>query len=349
MNERMLEMGVEDSQAWHKQYKDSAYVFIGESWCSSLHMILIFNSQRYGEIVNINLVRDKKTGKSKGYCFLCYEDQRSTILAVDNFNGIKLGGRIIRVDHCSNYRRPLSDEKDEHGKRKEIIEEGCAPKTPSPSPPVSEDEDILELPKKRKKEKKTKKEKKHKEDKWPKKKKMMSSSVEEDLKGPKSRKRRGSEDDNRDMLDQDLLRDRDLRNVEASVMRDSGRDRDFGDHHVYKQDRDSKDKNYHDVHRSDRKHERELNERDRETRKRESDIRERHREAQKHEFRDNHISNNRREQRDKDFHHSSRDNRMREVDERKRDRFDRRGDHREEGTKPERRDRSNFGDRRERR
>lgn len=29
MNEKMLEMGVEDSQAWHKQYKDSAYVFIG--------------------------------------------------------------------------------------------------------------------------------------------------------------------------------------------------------------------------------------------------------------------------------------------------------------------------------
>lgn len=45
---------------------------------------------RYGEIANINLVRDKKTGKSKGFCFLCYEDQRSTILAVDNFNGIKV-------------------------------------------------------------------------------------------------------------------------------------------------------------------------------------------------------------------------------------------------------------------
>ena len=30
MNERMLEMGVEDNQAWHKQYKDSAYVFIGK-------------------------------------------------------------------------------------------------------------------------------------------------------------------------------------------------------------------------------------------------------------------------------------------------------------------------------
>ena len=45
---------------------------------------------RYGEIVNINLVRDKATGKSRGFCFICYEDQRSTILAVDNLNGIKV-------------------------------------------------------------------------------------------------------------------------------------------------------------------------------------------------------------------------------------------------------------------
>ncbi len=45
---------------------------------------------RYGEVVDVNLVRDKSTGKSKGFCFLAYEDQRSTVLAVDNFNGIKV-------------------------------------------------------------------------------------------------------------------------------------------------------------------------------------------------------------------------------------------------------------------
>ena len=45
---------------------------------------------RYGELVNINMVRDKATGKTKGFCFICYEDQRSTDLAVDNFNGIKV-------------------------------------------------------------------------------------------------------------------------------------------------------------------------------------------------------------------------------------------------------------------
>jgi hypothetical protein len=48
---------------------------------------------RYGEIATVNLVRDKDTGKSRGFCFLCYEDQRSTILAVDNFNGMKVSIR----------------------------------------------------------------------------------------------------------------------------------------------------------------------------------------------------------------------------------------------------------------
>jgi RNA-binding motif X-linked protein 2 len=37
--------------------------------------------------MHVLLVRDRKTGKSKGYAFLQYEDQRSTILAVDNLNG----------------------------------------------------------------------------------------------------------------------------------------------------------------------------------------------------------------------------------------------------------------------
>jgi RNA recognition motif-containing protein len=43
---------------------------------------------RYGEVVDVNLVRDKTTGKSRGFAFLAYEDQRSTVLAVgeDSFH-----------------------------------------------------------------------------------------------------------------------------------------------------------------------------------------------------------------------------------------------------------------------
>jgi RNA-binding motif X-linked protein 2 len=43
--------------------------------------------------MDINLVRDQKTGKSRGFGFLKYDDQRSTILAVDNLNGAQVGER----------------------------------------------------------------------------------------------------------------------------------------------------------------------------------------------------------------------------------------------------------------
>ncbi len=49
--------------------------------------------------MHLNLVRDKETGKSRGFCFLKYEDQRSTDLAVDNLGGATVMGRVLRVDH----------------------------------------------------------------------------------------------------------------------------------------------------------------------------------------------------------------------------------------------------------
>ena len=70
---------------------------------------------QYGEIVDVNLVRHEDTGKSKGFAFICYEDQRSTVLAVDNLNGARVLGRTIRVEHVEDYR--LKDE--EAAKRKD--------------------------------------------------------------------------------------------------------------------------------------------------------------------------------------------------------------------------------------
>jgi len=54
--------------------------------------------------MNINMPRDKETGKPKGFAFLMYEDQRSTVLAVDNLNGASVLERTIRVDHVKNYK-----------------------------------------------------------------------------------------------------------------------------------------------------------------------------------------------------------------------------------------------------
>jgi RNA-binding motif X-linked protein 2 len=62
--------------------------------------------RRYGEVMDAHMPKDKETGKPRGFAFLMYEDQRSTVLAVDNLNGAKVLGRTLRVDHVKNYKQP---------------------------------------------------------------------------------------------------------------------------------------------------------------------------------------------------------------------------------------------------
>ncbi|KAG9043135.1 hypothetical protein FS837_009962 [Tulasnella sp. UAMH 9824] len=97
INEQELASGSKGS--WHDQYKDSAHVFIGglHNGLTEGDVVTIFS--QYGEVVDINMPRDKETGKPRGFAFLMYEDQRSTILAVDNLNGAKVLERTLRVDH----------------------------------------------------------------------------------------------------------------------------------------------------------------------------------------------------------------------------------------------------------
>ena len=92
--------------SWHDKYKDSAWVFVGGLPTELSEGDIICVMSQWGEIEDINLVRDKDENKSKGFCFLKYEDQRSTMLAVDNFNGIKLLGRTLRVDHQDQFKLP---------------------------------------------------------------------------------------------------------------------------------------------------------------------------------------------------------------------------------------------------
>lgn len=112
--------------SWHDQYKDSAWIFIGGCPYDLTEGDIITVFSQFGEVVNMNLVRDKDTGKPKGYGFLCYEDQRSTVLAVDNLNGTKILGRTIRVDHVSNYKAPKDSKKIDEETRKLRLE-GCGP------------------------------------------------------------------------------------------------------------------------------------------------------------------------------------------------------------------------------
>ncbi|KAF4695087.1 hypothetical protein FOZ60_005825 [Perkinsus olseni] len=110
LSERELQDQTAEHASWHEKYRDSAYLYIGnlDRGLTEGDLITVFS--QFGEIVDINLVRDKETGKSKGFGFLAYEDQRSTRYAIDNMIGFNLVGRPLKVDHVNSYRAPIVED-----------------------------------------------------------------------------------------------------------------------------------------------------------------------------------------------------------------------------------------------
>jgi RNA-binding motif protein, X-linked 2 len=110
LNKRELENAIPPSASWHADYRDTAYIYIGgiPLDVSEGDVVTIFS--QYGNPTHINMIRDKDTGKSKGFAFLKYEDQRSCDLAVDNLGGAEVLGRMLRVDHTRYKKRDDEDE-----------------------------------------------------------------------------------------------------------------------------------------------------------------------------------------------------------------------------------------------
>ena len=55
---------------------------------------------------DIFLLKDKETRKSRGSCFIGYENQKSTIYAVDNMNSYELCGKTLKVSHVQKFKVP---------------------------------------------------------------------------------------------------------------------------------------------------------------------------------------------------------------------------------------------------
>lgn len=99
INKRELDANVSDSASWHADYRDTSYIYVGylPPELQEKDIVAIFS--QYGNPTHIHLVRDRETGKSRGFCYLKYEDVRSCVLAIDNFNGVQLLNKRIKVDH----------------------------------------------------------------------------------------------------------------------------------------------------------------------------------------------------------------------------------------------------------
>ncbi|BHF75807.1 RNA-binding protein 34 [Sparganum proliferum] len=60
---------------------------------------------RYGDIVNVRLVRDSVTGAVKGVGFVEFSDPSMAILAVRGSNNLEVGGRTVRVQFWKSMRK----------------------------------------------------------------------------------------------------------------------------------------------------------------------------------------------------------------------------------------------------
>jgi RNA-binding motif X-linked protein 2 len=95
-----LQRGIfEVSQSFHSEFRDSAWIIVRNLAFQLSEGDIMTVFEQYGTIVAMELIRDKETGISKGTAVLQYEDARSAVLAVDNFNSVSLLGRTISVDH----------------------------------------------------------------------------------------------------------------------------------------------------------------------------------------------------------------------------------------------------------
>ncbi|EGC35081.1 hypothetical protein DICPUDRAFT_33993, partial [Dictyostelium purpureum] len=112
INQKELSLNINDNASWHADYSHSPYIYVGGLNFDLTEGDIISIFSQYGEISECNLVRNKETGKSQGFCFIGYDNQKSTVLAVDNFNGIKVLGKTIKVDHVKDYKRPKKNNED---------------------------------------------------------------------------------------------------------------------------------------------------------------------------------------------------------------------------------------------
>ncbi|XP_042199236.1 transformer-2 protein homolog alpha-like [Callorhinchus milii] len=82
----------------------------------------------YGPLASINVVYDQRTGRSRGFGFVYFENVEDSKEAKERVNGMELGGRRIRVDYSITKRahtptpgiymgRPTTDRSDRYDER----------------------------------------------------------------------------------------------------------------------------------------------------------------------------------------------------------------------------------------
>ncbi|KAK8439541.1 hypothetical protein ACI3LY_004406 [Candidozyma auris] len=140
INQKELENNVSDEASWHADYSDTSYIYIGNLHEAIEEKDLVTIFSQWGNPTHVNLIKDRESGKSRGFAYLKYEDQRSCVLAVDNFNGVLIYEKPLKVDHTYFQLREGQEEEDFAVDYSEVMKE--QPKIEAPKKRKTERKEI---------------------------------------------------------------------------------------------------------------------------------------------------------------------------------------------------------------
>lgn len=140
INQKELENNVSDEASWHADYSDTSYIYIGNLHEAIEEKDLVTIFSQWGNPTHVNLIKDRESGKLRGFAYLKYEDQRSCVLAVDNFNGVLIYEKPLKVDHTYFQLREGQEEEDFAVDYSEVMKE--QPKIEAPKKRKTERKEI---------------------------------------------------------------------------------------------------------------------------------------------------------------------------------------------------------------
>jgi RNA-binding motif X-linked protein 2 len=110
LQQKELDRGLFDvADSFHGDFRECRWIIVRNLsyQLSEGDVATVF--EQYGTITSMEPLRDKDTGRSRGTAIVAYDDPRSAVLAVDNFNAMTLLGRQISVEHIAFEPRPDSN------------------------------------------------------------------------------------------------------------------------------------------------------------------------------------------------------------------------------------------------
>jgi RNA recognition motif-containing protein len=93
----------------------SKRLYVGNLSYTTTHSTLSELFGEIGEVVSVNLITDRMSGRSKGFAFVEMADNAEALAAINQLNGQEVDGRAIKVDEA----RPRRDDRRGGGGRRD--------------------------------------------------------------------------------------------------------------------------------------------------------------------------------------------------------------------------------------